>query len=359
MSAEHNQLHEPVPQPPSADTGRTDTQTPVAVAPSYAWIFWVGLFLVLLLFGLFYFFGSDFLEKKAAESEVKPIELQAGILLGLQSEIDTYKAALSGDVCATDILPSLFDRLAAPFGVQPPPPSGALPLSPSGALPEATTLPEMVEQATVMVLADSPGSVATGTAFFIAQGLLLTNSHVVEDVITDGGQVYVTSKALGGMVEAEVTSYSKFNSLRDYALLTVDLPLGRSPPPLPLTSGAQRTQRVSSWGYPTLLTQNDQNLTALMEGDLSATPEVVYSEGVISVIQDQGGLSIISHTAEVSSGNSGGPLVNERGQVVGINTMIQVDDKSSRQVNIALSSDDILAFISEQGLALPQKKTGQ
>lgn len=347
MSVDNTESHEPRPQPPPEEP--PGQQTLATGRTSYVWLYVIGFLLPILLLCLFFLFGGNFSGKKTTVTQIKPLQLQVSILEGLQSEIDMYQAALDNDVCTAVPLPSAIPRPVAP-GVAP---------TPGATSQSLETLPEMIEQATVMVLSDSPQSISSGTAFFIGQGLLLTNSHVVANVINGGGQVSVTSKTLGGLVEAKLVGHSDLNSLRDYALLTVELPSGNYPTPLPLTPEARRTQRVSSWGYPTLLTRNDPSLAALLEGDLSSTPEVIYSEGAISVIQEQGGLAMISHTAEVSQGNSGGPLVNEQGQVVGINTMIQVDDKSSRQVNIALSSSDILAFISELGLTLPIVSKGE
>jgi S1-C subfamily serine protease len=86
---------------------------------------------------------------------------------------------------------------------------------------------------------------------------------------------------------------------------------------------------------------------------LRSVPELVYSEGVISVIQTmKGGMPIINHTADVSHGNSGGPLIGPQGEVLGINTAIRVDSESNRQVNVALGGSDVLSFLKENGVSL-------
>ena len=330
--------------------------------PPYILFFCMALIIPLLLLGLFFLFGKDFVEKKAAEGELVPLQLQLGIIQGLLGEIETYKKSLQGDVCTEPpLLPLMAPPLASASSGKSS--SGAEGKSSSGAdasaLPANMSLPQAVEEATVMVLSKTSESESTGTAFFIAPGMLLTNSHVIENAAAQGGRIYITNKFLGGLVEATIIADSSQNSIRDYAILTVDLGASNSPAPLLLTPKSQKTERVSSWGYPSLLTDNDPSLDALNEGDTSSTPEIIYSEGVISVIQEQGGVPLLSHTAEVSHGNSGGPLVNQQGQVVGINTIIVIDENSNRQVNIALGSDDILAFISEEGITLPSESKGK
>jgi S1-C subfamily serine protease len=229
--------------------------------------------------------------------------------------------------------------------------AGQKPVSPS--TPEAgENLTDLVERATVLVLVDGPAELTRGTGFFITPNIILTNRHVIDDLRKNRARALVTSKALGGAVEARLLRSTRPDELRDYAFLEVSPPPGRNPAVLALSLEIRRADHISSWGYPALFVKTDPQMAALLAGDISAVPEVVYSEGVVSVVQDLDGLPLINHTAEVSHGNSGGPLVNGRGEVVGINTMIRVDEQSNRQVNIALGSRDIINFAAGLGLTL-------
>lgn len=224
---------------------------------------------------------------------------------------------------------------------------GTLPASPAPvSAPPPATVGELMEQATVFVLSDSNDAIGMGSGFFVAPGIIATNSHVVQG---PGSAVLVGNKALGGMRRARVIAFSRDES-HDYALLRVGDEQAAKVPVLLIADGAKRTERVSAWGFPGFITEIDPRLGALAEGDVTAVPEVVYSEGVVSVVL-QHTPPVILHTASLSQGNSGGPLVNAEGVVVGINTFIKKADKSYSQTNIALPGGDLATFMREHGIA--------
>ncbi len=67
----------------------------------------------------------------------------------------------------------------------------------------------------------------------------------------------------------------------------------------------------------------------------------------MSLSQDIGGTHTVGHSAEISPGNSGGPLVDECGRVVGVNTFAVVD---GAQAKYALSSADLAAYLKQNGI---------
>lgn len=219
--------------------------------------------------------------------------------------------------------------------------------------PEERDVLNLVERATVLVVIpkveeDKEGFVA-GTGFFVASGIVLTNRHVVKE---KNAKVIIFSKIFGRPVPAQVVALSDGEDRddrmdRDYALLRLDgVPPGGNPTPLTFSTNVRLNEKVTVWGYPLVAIANDPKFKAMMRGNLRFAPDVVYSDGVIKSIQNQDP-PFIRHDAFASSGSSGGPLVNTKGQVLGINTRHAIQ----RQLMTALSATDIIKFMRENGIS--------
>lgn len=212
--------------------------------------------------------------------------------------------------------------------------------------PVSATPVANIENACVFIVCpDGNSSLSTGTGFFVSPNHVVTNRHVVQG---GNGRAFITSKTLGKPLPARVLATSSGKN-RDYALLQIE---GAPPPglqPLIFAKNAQKTQKVGAWGFPDLVGRNDPGYARLLKGDIESAPELSYSEGVISAVLNRNP-EIIVHTAPISPGNSGGPLVNQAGEVVGINTMITLDESSYRQASLALASPDLLEFLATQGI---------
>jgi serine protease Do len=146
-----------------------------------------------------------------------------------------------------------------------------------------------------------------GSGFILTpDGYILTNNHVVEDA----SQVMVSMQE-GRELVAEIVGT---DPLIDLALLKVDAG-ERELPTLPL--GDSDDARVGEWviaiGNPIGL---EQSVTV---GVLSAKKRRIPIGGI-----DQGGLVTFLQTdAAINFGNSGGPLLDGAGGVIGINVAIQ------------------------------------
>lgn len=210
--------------------------------------------------------------------------------------------------------------------------------------------PDNIESACVFLVSLADGNkLSTGSGFFIAPGYIATNRHVVG---SNPHKVLVTSKALGQPVAGRVIAKSNARG-EDFAIVKVDMPAGAHIMPLSFAPEVKKTQKVGAWGFPNIIGKNDPAYTALLKGEnINAMPELSYSEGVVSAVLDRMP-RVIVHTAPISPGNSGGPLVDESGNVVGINTMITLDEDSYRQASLALSADALLNFIKDNGISLP------
>ena len=151
--------------------------------------------------------------------------------------------------------------------------------------------------ATVKVQSVGCGGLVTGSGFPVAQDYVLTNAHVVSGtrnhtVITQDG------RSLGASVVL-------FDSNRDVAILYVQ---GLGLQVLRTAQGARGTQGAVI-GYPGGGREDEE--PAVIDGEVQATGRDIYNRNVVS-------RQIWILQATVRPGNSGGPLVDLRGNVLGV-----------------------------------------
>ncbi len=213
---------------------------------------------------------------------------------------------------------------------------------------EDETLISVIEARTAMVLVRlASGGLSTGSGFFIAPDLFVTNHHVIAGA--DPANVFVISRALGRARPAEiVTSRGPFDAVgSDFALLRVP---GVAAPFFPLLrpEATLKLTGVIAAGYPGDVLQGDTAFAALLRGDGAAAPDLTVTDGLVNTEQDLPGRSrLIVHSAPISRGNSGGPLVDLCGRVVGVNTFVR--QGPMRSLNFALSTPDLLEFLGNAG----------
>jgi len=78
------------------------------------------------------------------------------------------------------------------------------------------------------------------------------------------------------------------------------------------------------------------------------------SEGLVSGLREQDNRSVVQTTAPISSGSSGGPLLDARGRVLGVNTFVRVErtgDRIIENLNFAVSSDEVHAILAKADAA--------
>ena len=172
---------------------------------------------------------------------------------------------------------------------------------------------------------------ATGTGVVItSNGEIITNAHVVE------GATEVRVR-FAGDTEPVVARVLAADSGNDLALLKVNatnLVAATFAKPGSVRVGDQ----VVAIGYALALDGGPSVTT----GIVSALKRTIFTEsGALN--------SLIQTDAAISSGNSGGPLANMRGEVVGINTAVARGDMNSAANNIgfAISVDETLAVLEQ------------
>ncbi len=175
------------------------------------------------------------------------------------------------------------------------------------------------------------GGSGLGSGFVVNdRGEIATNAHVVTDgegrSIREAKEVYVAF-ADGNEVSAKIVG---FDPNADVALLRID-PAGLTLRPLPL--GTASDLRVGS------------PVAAI--GSPFGEPQSL-SVGVVSAINRSitslTGFEIsgaIQTDAAINHGNSGGPLVNAKGEVLGINSQIQTQSGGGEGVGYAVPADTV------------------
>jgi S1-C subfamily serine protease len=159
-------------------------------------------------------------------------------------------------------------------------------------------------------------------------GHIITNHHVIADADT----IEVTFLD-GNITSANVVGMDIYS---DLAVIKID-PEVTILQPVVLGSSSELTvgEPVAAMGNPYGLSDT---LTAGIISSLQRTMEATGNYVIIDIIQID---------AAVNPGNSGGPLVNLNGQVVGVNTAIQSETGTFTGIGFAIPSDTVQREIDE------------
>jgi S1-C subfamily serine protease len=225
--------------------------------------------------------------------------------------------------------------------------TASLPKAETAGMPlERTALVNQLNALTVFVLTDR----SFGSGIVVGPHLVLTNRHVVE--AAKSSEIAVMSKAAGFLFRGRIvatTQSSDFNA-EDFALISVD---GALPALVAqLAPKAQALENVVAAGYPGTVISNDQNFRNLLDGKMGDAPDIVLSRGIVNTVQNSAtAVPVIVHTAQISPGSSGGPLVNACGQIVGINTFLK--QGTGGEAGFAISADVMERFLTSHDVNLP------
>ena len=312
------------------------------------------LVLALIVLGVF---GLHFLPKELLPflrpepgTPEATLDLQREINSSLEARIRAVKRSTEDAACRLGDPPALPIRNGAnlptaPIPVAPRTQASGVP-APPGSVDE---LLARLDQSTVLVMAIDDNKTEHGTGFFISDKLLVTNQHVVSDLVSP--KFYVTNVELGGLVEAQLvakTPSSNFFS-PDFAVLEIHEGKGT---PLELAEGAKRLETVIAAGFPGFLMQTDAAFKRMLDGDRSAVPQMAVTQGIVTARQTgPSNLAVLAHTAEISPGNSGGPLVDKCGHVIGVNTFFRADKSTATRANFALEASGLRAFLKDKNIA--------
>lgn len=184
----------------------------------------------------------------------------------------------------------------------------------------------------VTLYAEFDGSEAQGTGFVVdRRGTILTSAHVITDVAQSPSLVHGAARVYvefsdGERVAGRIVGWDLFSDVgvvrvdaADHALRPV--PLGRS-------AGVRVGEPVAAIGSPF------GNQSSLSVGVVSATGRQIDSLTSAYTVADA-----IQVDAPINHGNSGGPLFDASGAVIGINAQIRTTTGAAEGVGFAIPID--------------------
>jgi S1-C subfamily serine protease len=177
--------------------------------------------------------------------------------------------------------------------------------------------------------AANEGAVQSGTGFVWDEtGHIVTNNHVVQG----------TSSLMVRLASGEVGKAGVVGTTPDYDLAVIHfVGTGRLPPPIAVGNSADLKvgQAAFAIGNPF---GRDQSLTT---GIISALKRRLPTSGGHEIS------NVIQTDAAISPGNSGGPLLDSAGRLIGVNTAIYSPSGSNAGIGFAIPVDVVNRVVPE------------
>ena len=177
----------------------------------------------------------------------------------------------------------------------------------------------------LLVMEDANGQpLSLGSGFFVGAGEIASNLHVVE------GAVRGYAKLVGQKTKHDLEGITAVDPERDLVVLKI---AAAGSPVLPL--GNSDAVQV---GEPVYAVGNPQGL------------EGTFSQGVVSSIREVGTDKLLQITAPISPGSSGGPVLNSKGEVVGVSV---ATFRGGQNLNFAIPSNNLKSLLEKVGSPKP------
>lgn len=201
----------------------------------------------------------------------------------------------------------------------------------------------------IAVIAETPEGrmlYGTGSGFLVAPNLVVTNAHVVAPARTQASfSVAIVPPEGDGLLPARLVAYS---AISDLALLEF-----RGGPNMPAVTISTLTPHtgdaIIALGYPDV-----DDLERPAEDLVRPTPPS-RTTGSIASLRDRAPtgdpIPTINHTSAISSGSSGGPLVDECGRVIGVNTWHARGQDTQESRAVASRASNLIDFLEQAGVA--------
>ncbi len=203
---------------------------------------------------------------------------------------------------------------------------------------------ENADEATVFIVTEKSGQsgIGLGSGFFVTPNLIATNLHVVHGVLPSD----IVFKRVGQEEFQPIMSVRYQDRNHDLAVLRVLKSRVK-----PLYLGNSDTVKKGETVY---VAGNPRGLEAtvskgIVSGQLTS-PGTDYK--AFEFVRK--GVKLIQIDAPISSGSSGGPVMNDRGEVIGVATVGSVV-ADAQNLNFAIPSKHLKSLLTRHGVRLPSK----
>ena len=198
---------------------------------------------------------------------------------------------------------------------------------------QAQTAQEIAKKAfeatVLLVMEDTNGQpLSLGSGFFVRDGEIASNLHVVE------GAARGYAKLVGQKMKYDIEGITAIDPIRDLVILKIS-----DVPAKAVSLGNSESVQVGETVY---AVGNPQGL------------EGTFSQGIISSIRNVGNDKLLQITAPISPGSSGGPVLNDKGEVIGVSV---ATFRGGQNLNFAIPSNYLKTLLKKAGDPRPLAQT--
>ncbi|GAB5349935.1 S1C family serine protease [Alteriqipengyuania sp. 357] len=188
-----------------------------------------------------------------------------------------------------------------------------------------------------------------GTGFAVSSQRIVTNAHVVREAMQPGP--FGEDRVIGIVPpDGGASTFARIVAIdpgTDLALLSTQGSLRLPPLTLAASRPAGSGSEVTSVGYP----MNVDRAQGLSIQDIVRSQPPVKSRGFISGERPSRQFDTILHTAPIARGNSGGPLLDTCGRVLGVNSFGAESDGTDAEFYFAVSNRELMPFLRAHGVS--------
>jgi serine protease Do len=188
---------------------------------------------------------------------------------------------------------------------------------------------------------DGDTGVGMGSGVAVAPNRILTNAHVVKAAREADGFVGIVPSEGRKRFEGRIVAYRE-----DLDLAIVDIGSGRLPPATLFGGTMPDGALIAALGYPYGV---DRAIARGIE-EMIVPQSPLKTQGHVVGRRSNAQFDTVVHDASIGRGNSGGPLVDGCGRIVGINSFLSVSEGIDATFAFAISEREVSAFLKANGV---------